>query len=136
MINRDRRALRAGVIALVGVTAVGLAATAASAKSDIYFVVAPRNVQPRGEIRLTGYADDDNSTFNRFCVQERQGRGDWRTLGCSPGHDNGGGRLNLRIRAQRRGVDEFRGALVEESSPADKHPRTQLTSRVIDVVVN
>lgn len=136
MINSNRRVLRAGVIAIVSASAVGLAATAASAKSDIYFVAAPHNVHLGREIRLTGNGDDDNFTFNRFCVQERQGRGGWQTLRCSPGHYNGGGGLNLWIRAQRRGVEQFRGALVEGSSPTDKHPKTHLTSRVFEVVVN
>ncbi|MCQ4083310.1 hypothetical protein NGB36_22555 [Streptomyces sp. RB6PN25] len=117
-------------------SAVGLATTAASAKSDIYFVAAPHNVHLGGEIRLTGNGDDDNFTFNRFCIQQRQGRGGWQTLRCSHGQYNGGGGLNMWIRAGRRGLVQFRGALVEGTSPTDKHPKTHLTSRVFEVDVN
>jgi hypothetical protein len=135
MFNRNRGTMRAAVIAAVGVCAIGLASTSAWAKSSIYFAAGPHDVRMGRQIHLTGNGDDDNSTFNRFCIQERSGHGGWRTLKCSHGDYNGGGGLNMTVRAQHRGVVQFRGALVEGSSPKDKHPKVHTVSRTFSIAV-
>ncbi|MDF3290365.1 hypothetical protein [Streptomyces silvisoli] len=135
MFNRSRGTLRAAVIAAVGISTIGLASTSAWAKSDIYFSAGPHDVRVGKLIHLTGNGDDDNSTYNRFCIQERSGHGSWRTLRCSRGDYNGGGGINMSIRAQHRGVVQFRGALVEGSSPKDKHPKVRLFSRTFSIDV-
>jgi hypothetical protein len=135
MFNRNRRSMRTAVIAAVGISVIGLASTSAWAKSDIYFSASPHNVRVGGLIHLTGDGDDDNATYNRFCIQQRSGHGDWRTLRCSHGAYNGGGGVNLSIRAQHRGAVQFRGALIEGSSPKDKHPNVHLVSRTFTIDV-
>ena len=135
MFNPHRRSVRAAVIAAVGISAIGLAGTSAWAKTDIYFAAGPHTVHVGKLIHITGHGDDDNSNYNRFCVQERSGREGWRTLKCSRGDYNGGGSLNMSIRAQYRGVVHFRGVLTEGSSPKDKHPKVYQVSRTSTIDV-
>ncbi|MER6075230.1 hypothetical protein ABT187_41870 [Streptomyces sp. NPDC001817] len=135
MFNPHRHSLRAAVIASVGISAIGLASTSAWAKADIYFTASPNAVHVGKLIHLTGHGDDDNSTYNRFCIQERSGHGGWRTLKCSHGDYNGGGSLNMSTRAQHRGAVHFRGVLTESLSPQDKHPKVYQVSRTSTIDV-
>ncbi|AEW93244.1 hypothetical protein SCATT_08730 [Streptantibioticus cattleyicolor NRRL 8057 = DSM 46488] len=135
MKNRKRQSLRVAVVAAIGVTAFGLATTTASAKSDMYFAAGPHTVHVGGRIHAGGRATDDNYTFNRFCIQQRAGRGGWRTTACSRGAYHGGGWLNLGIRAQHRGILQLRGVLTEGASPQDKHPRIREVSRTFAIDV-
>lgn len=135
MNNRKRRSLRAAVIATVGVCALALATTTASAKSDMHFAAAPHSVHLGDRIHATGHAEDDAATFNRFCIQQRSGRSGWQTIRCSKGAYHGGGGLNITIRAERRGVLQLRGVLFEGSSPRDPRPRIHSVSRTFAIGV-
>ncbi|PWI41862.1 hypothetical protein [Streptomyces sp. ICBB 8177] len=135
MIHRNRRTLRLAVVAASGLCALGLAAGTASAKSGIYFSAGPHNVRLGSLIHATGHGEDDNATFNKFCVQERSGGSAWKTLRCSRGSYNGGGSVSISTRAERRGVVSLRGVLLEGSSPKDNHPKVRLTSRVFALAV-
>ncbi|MFI2641838.1 hypothetical protein [Streptomyces sp. NPDC018610] len=122
MNKRDRRtALRGTVIGAVAAATVGLAAAGAWAKSDISFTAGPHTVRLGSSVHLAGNGTDDNSTYNRFCVQERSGTGKWVTLRCSSGGYNGGGSLKFSVRPAHRGQWQFRGVLTEASSRTSRH---------------
>ncbi|PWI45038.1 hypothetical protein CK485_07650 [Streptomyces sp. ICBB 8177] len=108
-------------VGTVAVTAVGLTAAGAWAKSDISFTAGPHTVRLGASVRLVGNGGDDDSTYNRFCVQERSGKGAWVTLRCSHGAYYGGGSLNFTVRPAHRGRLQFRGILTEASSPMSRH---------------
>ncbi|GAA1898217.1 hypothetical protein [Streptantibioticus ferralitis] len=111
----NRVALRTAVVALAGFSAVGLAAGAASAKSDISLSAGPRTVHVGGQIHLKGTGDNDDFHIKRFCVQERTGHHAWRDLKCTKPGIGGGGSLTLRVKATHRGTYQFRGVLFEKS---------------------
>ncbi len=136
MTNRDRRALRAAVVAAAGVCALSLTTVPAYAKADIHFVAGPHNVRLGRPIHLTGDAVDDKASFNRFCIQRRYGHGGWHTIRCTPGSYNGGGGLNMWLRPHQRGLVLFRGVLIEGRSAKDKDPEVQLVSRAFALAVS
>ncbi|MDF3302525.1 hypothetical protein [Streptomyces tropicalis] len=122
MSTRYRRtALRGAAVGSVAVAAIGLAAAGAWAKSDISFTAGPHTVRPGSSVHLAGQGEDDNSTYNRFCVQERSGKGAWVTVRCSRGAYNGGGSLRFSVHPAHRGLWQFRGVLTEASSPTSGH---------------
>ena len=93
-----RTALRGMAVGTVAVATIGLGAAGAWAKSDISFTAGPHSVRHGAAVHLVGQGEDDNSTYNRFCVQERSGNGGWVTLRCSSGGYNAGGSLNFSVR--------------------------------------
>lgn len=136
MSSRTRRtALRGTAVGTVAVAAIGLGAAGAWAKSDIAFSAGPASVHHGSSVRLAGQGEDDNSTYNRFCVQSRSGRGAWVTLRCSRGGYNGGGSLNFSVRPAHKGTWQFRGVLTEAPSRTSRHVSVHLASPVKTVTV-
>ncbi|MGP9023025.1 hypothetical protein ACT1U9_32055 [Streptomyces sp. BR1] len=136
MIMRNRRAaLRGTVVGTAAAATIALAAGGAWAKSDITFAAGPHNARLGSAIHLAGHGADDNSTYNRFCVQQRSGSGGWVTLRCSHGGYNGGGKLDFTVRAAHRGQWQYRAVLTEASSPTSKHIRIHQISQVKTVQV-
>ncbi|MFC5909257.1 hypothetical protein [Streptacidiphilus monticola] len=134
-IRNRRRALRAAVVTAATASAFGLAAATAWAKADSSFTAGPHTVRLGATVHLAGQGDDDNSTYNRFCVQERFGAGHWVTLRCSHGGYNAGGSVDMRIRPSHRGQWQFRGVLTEASSPRDRHQTIIQATRTVTVHV-
>ncbi|MEU6175565.1 hypothetical protein ABZ832_27105 [Streptantibioticus parmotrematis] len=122
-------------VGTVALTTVGLAAAGAWAKSDLSFTAGPHSVRLGSSVHLVGEGGDDNSSYNRFCVQERSGKGAWVTLRCSHGGYNGGGSLNFTVRPAHRGTVQFRGMLTEADSPTSRHTVIEQTSSTVTVRV-
>ncbi|MEU5431924.1 hypothetical protein AB0G73_00940 [Streptomyces sp. NPDC020719] len=136
MITRNRRtALRGAAVGTMAAATIALAAGGAWAKSDITFTAGPRTARLGSAVHLAGHGMDDNSTYNRFCVQQRSGSGGWVTVRCSHGGYNGGGRLDFTVRPAHRGQWQYRAVLTEASSPTSKHTRIHQTSQVKTVQV-
>ncbi|QHC23149.1 hypothetical protein [Streptomyces sp. GS7] len=133
--HRDHRPMRAVVLTVVGVTALGLAAAPASAKSSLSFSAGPRSVKAGGHVRAAGKASDDNSSFNRVCVQERQAGGAWHTVKCSKAVRRAGGAVNVNVPARHRGQLQLRAVLLEGRTPQDQHAKVRSVSRVVAVTV-
>ncbi|MFD9789868.1 hypothetical protein ACFWXK_02835 [Streptomyces sp. NPDC059070] len=133
---RNRRtALRGAVAGTMATAALVLAAGGASAKSDISFDAGPRTARLGAAVHLAGHGSDDNSTYNRFCVQQRSGSGGWVNVRCSRGGYNGGGSLDLTVRPSHRGQWQYRAVLTEASSPTSKRQWIHQSSAVRTVHV-
>ncbi|MFF8592335.1 hypothetical protein ACF061_12955 [Streptomyces sp. NPDC015220] len=130
-----RTALRGTAVGTVAAAALGLAAAGAWAKSDISFTAGPHSVRLGSSVHLAGHGADDNSTYNRFCVQERSGTGKWVTSRCSSGAYNGGGSLKFSVRPSHRGQWQFRGVLTEASSRTSRHTWIHQVSSTVTVRV-
>ncbi|MEV6946847.1 hypothetical protein AB0N07_33755 [Streptomyces sp. NPDC051172] len=115
----NRRAARTAVVAAVGISALGLSAVTASAKVDYDFKASPHTVKAGGRIHLKGHAGADSDVFQKFCVQQRQGRS-WRTVKCAHGAVFDGGTVNTWVKATHRGTLKFRGALYEADWGSNK----------------
>ncbi|MFI2199748.1 hypothetical protein ACH47Z_02960 [Streptomyces sp. NPDC020192] len=109
----NRRAARVAIVTAVGISALGLSAATASAKVDYDFKVSPHTVKAGARIHLKGHAANDSDVLQRFCVQQRQGSGSWRTVKCAHGAVEDGGAVDTWVRAKHRGTLTFRGALYE-----------------------
>ncbi|WOP38590.1 hypothetical protein RKE32_34855 [Streptomyces sp. Li-HN-5-13] len=116
----NRRAARAAAVAAVGIAALGLSAVTASAKVDYDFKASPHTVKAGGRIHVKGYAAKDDDLFQKFCVQERQGKAAWRTVKCAHGAVFDGGSVDTWVRAQHRGTLQLRGALYETDWGSNK----------------
>ncbi|MEV5877360.1 hypothetical protein AB0L75_24655 [Streptomyces sp. NPDC052101] len=128
--------MRTAIVALAGVSALGLAATTASAKSNIEFTAGPRTAHVGGMIHLkVDGGDDDASVWERLCIQERTGHEAWHNLKCAKGDYGYATGLDIRIKASHKGSYQFRGALIESKSPKDKHYQYGPTSRAYTVTV-
>ncbi|MEU8689859.1 hypothetical protein [Streptomyces sp. NPDC048665] len=109
----DRRAVRAAVVTAAGVAALGLSTVTASAKISYDFKVSPHTVKAGERVHVKGDASNDSEDFQKFCVQQRQGKGPWRTVKCAHGGIGLGGAVDTWVQAKRRGTLQFRGALYE-----------------------
>ncbi|MFQ6144274.1 hypothetical protein ACLMNJ_14500 [Streptomyces seoulensis] len=130
-----RTALRGTAVGTAAAAAIGLAAAGAWAKSDLSFTAGPHTVRLGSSVRLAGHGADDNATFNRFCVQQRSGKGKWATLRCSAGDYNGGGSLKFSVRPAHRGQWQLRGVLTEASSRTSRHTWIHQVSPTVTVRV-
>lgn len=131
-----RTALRGMAVGTVAAATLGLGAAGAWAKSDISFTAGPHSVRHGAAVHLVGQGEDDNSTYNRFCVQERSGNGGWVTLRCSSGGYNAGGSLDFSVRPSHRGQVQFRGVITEAPSKASRHTSIHLASAIKRVLVS
>ncbi|MEV6013254.1 hypothetical protein AB0M29_41650 [Streptomyces sp. NPDC051976] len=131
-----RTALRGMAVGSVAVAAIGLGAAGAWAKSDISFSAGPHTVRYGSAVHLVGQGEDDNSTYNRYCVQQRSGNGGWVTLRCSRGGYNAGGSLNFSVRPSHRGQVQFRGIITEAPSKTSRHTSIHLASAIKRVLVS
>ncbi|MER6130203.1 hypothetical protein ABT173_48200 [Streptomyces sp. NPDC001795] len=116
----NRRAARAAVVVAVGISAFGLSAMTASAKISYDFKVSPHTVKAGARIHVKGYAMNDSDLFQKFCVQQRQDTGSWRTVKCAHGAVWDGGSVDTWVRAKHQGTLRFRGALYETDWNSNK----------------
>ncbi|QHC23190.1 hypothetical protein [Streptomyces sp. GS7] len=116
----NRRTARAAVVAAVGISALGLSAVTAFAKISYDFKVSPHVVKAGARVHVKGDASNDDDRFQKFCVQQRQGTGSWRTVKCAHGAVFDGGAVDTWVRAEHRGTLQFRGALYETGWNANK----------------
>ncbi|OIJ99866.1 hypothetical protein [Streptomyces monashensis] len=116
----DRRAARAAVVAAVGISALGLSAVTASAKVSYDFKVSPHTVKVGARVHVKGDAENDSDVLQKFCVQQRQGKGPWRTVKCAHGGIGRGGAVDTWVQAKHRGTLQFRGALYEADFGSNK----------------
>ncbi|MBX7554154.1 hypothetical protein [Streptomyces sp. NPDC004232] len=116
----NRRAARAAVVTAAGIAALGLSAVTASAKVDYGFEASPHTVKAGGRVHVKGYAAKDDDLFQKFCVQERQGKATWRTVKCAHGAVFDGGSVDTWVKAPHRGTLQFRGALYETDWGSNK----------------
>ncbi|MEU6507336.1 hypothetical protein [Streptomyces sp. NPDC046942] len=116
----NRRTARAAVVAAAGIAALGLSAVTASAKVSYDFKVSPHTVKVGGRVHVKGDAANDSDVLQRFCVQQRQGKGAWRTVKCAHGGIGLGGAVDTWVQAKHRGTLQFRGALYEADFGSNK----------------
>ncbi|MFF3915841.1 hypothetical protein ACFYZB_20540 [Streptomyces sp. NPDC001852] len=116
----NRLAARAAVVTAVGISALALSVATASAKVSYDFKVSPHTVRVGARIHVEGYAANDSDVLQRFCVQQRQGTGSWRTVKCARGAVGDGGKVDTWVRAKHRGALKFRGALYEADFGSNK----------------
>ncbi|MGN5382168.1 hypothetical protein ACQ4WX_48680 [Streptomyces lasalocidi] len=116
----NRRAARAAAVAAVGITALGLSAVTASAKVSYDFKVSPHTVRVGAGVHVKGDAANDSDVLQKFCVQQRQGKGPWRTVRCAHGGIGRGGAVDTWVQAKHRGTLQFRGALYEADFGSNK----------------
>ncbi|GAA2690373.1 hypothetical protein [Streptomyces lunalinharesii] len=137
MTRHHRRTVHCALIGAVAVTALGATAAPASAKSSLSLTAGPRSVGKGGAVHATARASDDNSSFNKVCVQQRwSGTAPWRNVACSKPARHTGGAVNATVRAKYHGHLSLRAVLLEGRSPQDKHPRTRSASRPITITVH
>ncbi|AIA08227.1 hypothetical protein SAZ_40315 [Streptomyces noursei ZPM] len=137
MTRHHRRTVHSALIGAVAVTALGVTAAPASAKSSLSFTAGPRSVGLGGAVHTKVRASDDNSSFNKVCVQQRWSTtAPWRNAACSKPARHTGGALNTTVRANHHGHLSLRAVLLEGRSPQDKHPRTRTTSRPLTITVH
>ncbi|MGV4985779.1 hypothetical protein ACVB8X_06955 [Streptomyces sp. NRAIS4] len=116
----NRRAARTAVVTAAGIAALGLSAVTASAKISYDFKVSPHTVKTGARVHVKGDASNDDDTFQKFCVQQRQSTASWRTLKCAHGGIGLGGAVDIWVQAKHRGTLQFRGALYETSWTSNK----------------
>ncbi|GHE06516.1 hypothetical protein [Streptomyces alanosinicus] len=127
-----RHTVRAAVVAAVGLSALGLGATAASAKISYDFAASPHTVKAGARVHVKGDAANDEDRFQRFCIQQRPGKGPWHTVKCARGGIGLGGSADVWVTARQRGTLQFRGALYEK----DLHGKHDLVLRWVTPTVN
>ncbi|MER6075670.1 hypothetical protein ABT187_44320 [Streptomyces sp. NPDC001817] len=81
-----------------------------------------------------GNVAKDEDRFERFCVQQRLGRGPWRTVRCARGGIGQGGAVDTWVKAQHRGTLQIRGALCEEDLRG-QHLELRWATPAVDVRV-
>ncbi|MGW4516174.1 hypothetical protein ACWEO4_30235 [Streptomyces sp. NPDC004393] len=116
----NRRAARAAVVTAVGMSVLGLSAVTASAKISYDFKVRPHTVKAGARVHVKGYAMNDSDLFQKFCVQQRQGKAPWHTVKCAHGAVWDGGAVDTSVKTKHRGTLQFRGALYETDWGSNK----------------
>ncbi|MFE3653635.1 hypothetical protein ACFXO2_38635 [Streptomyces sp. NPDC059152] len=136
MTRHHRRTLHSALIGAVAVTSLGITAAPASAKSSLSFTAGPRSVGLGGLVHASAKASDDNSSFNKVCVQQRWTAAAWHNVACSKPARRAGGTVNVGLRVKQRGHLHLRAVLFEGRSPQDKHPRARSVSHPVTVTVH
>ncbi|MYT29225.1 MULTISPECIES: hypothetical protein [unclassified Streptomyces] len=136
MTRHRRRTLHSALIGALAVTSWGAATAPASAKSSLSFTAGPHSVGQGGIVRAAARASDDNSTFNKVCVQQRWAVAAWHNVACSKPARHAGGAVNATLHAKARGRLQLRAVLFEGRSPQDQQPRARSVSGPVTITVH
>ncbi|MEY9840819.1 hypothetical protein [Streptacidiphilus sp. EB103A] len=131
MQSLTRRVSTLAVATAVATAGLAVCSTAASAKSDLGISVSSRTTAVGGPVRVqaNGNSDDFGGATVRICIDEQVGRGAWRQLACGPQ----GRRLQVKVKAGRRGTLRFRAQLIALTGP--RHHVVDRTSAPVAVQV-
>jgi hypothetical protein len=125
---------RVAVLGLTGAAVVAVAASPASAKSDVGLWVTPRVVHAGQSVHVNASGGDD-AYPGELCLDAHPGRAAWHTVKCVSDNRGTGGPLLDTIRLTRRGRESFRAQLLRLSGPRGRHPVVDRTSGTIVVTV-
>ena len=126
---------RVAVLGLTGAAVAAVAASPASAKSDIGLSVTPRVVHAGQSVHATASGGDDADPGEELCLDAHPGRAAWHTVKCVSDNRGTGGPLLDTIRLTHRGSESFRAQLLRLSGPYHRHPVVDRTSATIVVTV-
>jgi hypothetical protein len=126
---------RVFVLGLTGAAVAAVAASPASAKSDVGLWVTSRVVHAGQSVRVNASGGDDAYPNEELCLDARPGRTAWHTVKCVSDNRGTGGPLLDTIRLTDRGGESFRAQLVRLSGPHDRHLVVDRTSATIVVIV-
>ncbi|SHN32779.1 hypothetical protein [Streptomyces yunnanensis] len=133
-----RRGARFAAVGVVGVAAAVLAVTPAFAKGSATLRVSPGAVKLGQSVYVKGQGDSDALQYAKFCAQERVGtHGAWHTVKCGRVVTVGASeaKVDVRVKAEHRGVLQFRGVLYGVDGPRGGHPRADITTQTKTVHV-
>jgi hypothetical protein len=126
---------RVAVLGLTGAAVAAVAASPASAKSDVGLWVTPRVVHAGQSVRVNAGGGDDAYPSEELCLDAHPGRAAWHAVRCVRDNRGTGGPLLDTIRLTHRGSESFRAQLLRPRGPHDRHPVVDRTSATIVVTV-
>ncbi|MFB7629657.1 hypothetical protein ACFC0M_01710 [Streptomyces sp. NPDC056149] len=134
-----RRGGRIAVVGAMGAAAVVLAVTPAFAKGSATLNVSPGTVKVGGTVHVTGQGDSDAIQYGKFCAEQRLGtHGAWHTIKCGKIVEIAGAeaKVDVKVKAQKRGDLQFRGVLYGVDGPGGGHPSADFHTAVKTVRVS